>query len=112
MGNRAAEFSSSMQSVQKFSKSGLNVSLYILKLTELHGRWRASLLDQLFRRDIWPDDSEVLWVLILREGGFIGRPKFVRPSGFSEAGIGTLLLAALKETAVQQNRRALGLDLS
>ncbi len=66
-------------------------SRYFFVTGELHSRWRATVLDQLFRRDIWQMTSLARWVLA--EGASL--PSKVCPSiQFSEAGVGTLLLAA------------------
>ena len=78
-------------------------------LAELHGQLAGYIVGPAVQSPYLTDDFFSKVGANSPEGGFIAVQSLSVPPDFQRKGVGTLLLAALKEIAVQQNRRGISL---
>ena len=78
-------------------------------LAELHGELAGYIVGPAVQARYLTDDLFSNVGVNPSEGGFIAVQSLSIHPDFQRQGVGTLLLAALKETAVQQNRQGIGL---
>ena len=78
-------------------------------LAELHGQLAGYIVGPAVQSPYLTDDFFSKVGANSPEGGFIAVQSLSVHSDFQRQGVGTLLLAALKETAVQQNRQGISL---